>query len=67
MHLLHMGVHPITIKDILGHKDIKSTDVYVEANLEMRRKALERVGTPARTKKKRNPLSRDMLTWLESL
>ena len=41
MHLLQAGLPPITIKDILGHKDIKSTDIYVETNLEMRRKALE--------------------------
>jgi site-specific recombinase XerD len=57
----------MTIKDILGHKDIKSTDIYVETNLEMRRKALERVGTPSQTKKKHKRLSRDLLTWLESL
>jgi site-specific recombinase XerC len=57
----------MAIKDILGHKDIKSTDIYVETNLEMRHKALERVGTPSRTKRKRKPLGRDLLTWLESL
>jgi site-specific recombinase XerD len=67
MHLLQAGLHPLAIKDILGHKDIKSTEVYVETNLEMRRKALERGGTPSRTKKKGKPLSRDLLTWLESL
>lgn len=67
MHLLQAGLPPITIKDILGHKDIKSTEVYVEANLEMKRKALERVGTPSRTKKKGKSLPRDLLSWLESL
>ena len=53
IHLLHAGLPPITIKDILGHKDIKSTDVYVETNIEMRRKALERVGTPSQNQKER--------------
>ena len=67
MHLLQAGLPPITIKDILGHKDIKSTEIYVETNLEMRRKALELVGTPSQIKKKDKPLSRDLLTWLESL
>ena len=67
IHLLQVGLHPIAIRDILGHKDIKSTDIYVETNLEMRRKALERVGTPSRTKMKSKPLSRDLLAWLESL
>ncbi len=67
MHLLQAGLPPLAIKDILGHATLKSTEIYVETNLEMRRKALERVGTPSRTKKKAKPLSQDLLTWLESL
>jgi site-specific recombinase XerD len=67
MHLLQAGIPPVTIKDILGHADIKSTEVYVETDLEMRRKALERVGTPSRAKKRGRPLARDLLKWLESL
>jgi len=67
MHLLQAGLPPLAIKDILGHATLKSTEIYVETNLEMRRKALERVGTPSRTKKKGKPLSRDLLKWLESL
>lgn len=67
MHLLQAGLPLITIKDILGHADIRSTEIYVETDLEMRRKALELVGTPSRAKKKDKPLSRDLLKWLESL
>ncbi|MGD0232646.1 MAG: tyrosine-type recombinase/integrase [Syntrophorhabdales bacterium] len=67
MHLLQAGIPPVTIRDILGHADIKSTEVYVETDMEMRRKALERVGTPSRAKKRGKPLSRDLLKWLESL
>lgn len=67
MHLLQAGMDLTTIKNILGHATLKSTEIYVETNLEMRRKALERVGTPSRTKKKGRPLARDLLTWLESL
>jgi site-specific recombinase XerD len=67
MHLLQAGIPPVTIRDILGHADIKSTEVYVETDLEMRRKALERVGTPSRAKKRGKPLARDLLKWLESL
>jgi len=67
MHLLQAGLPLITIKDILGHANIKSTEVYVETDLDMRRKALESVGTPSRTKKQRMPIGQDILKWLESL
>jgi site-specific recombinase XerD len=48
MPLLQAGLPLITIKDILVHADIKSTEIYVETVLEMRRKALERAGTPSK-------------------
>jgi len=67
MHLLQAGLPLITIKDILGHANIKSTEVYVETDLDMRRKALESVGTPSRTKKQRKSMGQDLLKWLESL
>jgi integrase/recombinase XerD len=67
MHLLQAGLPLITIKDILGHADIKSTEIYVETNLEMKRKALEQAGTPSKTKKSRRALAPDLLKWLESL
>jgi integrase len=31
MHLLQAGVPLITIKDFLGHADVKSTEVYVQS------------------------------------
>ena len=34
MHLLQSGVPVITIKDVLGHADVKSTEVYVQTDLE---------------------------------
>jgi site-specific recombinase XerD len=67
MHLLQAGLPLVTIKDILGHADIKSTEIYAETNLEMRRKALEQVGTPSKARKPRKKLSPDLLKWLESL
>lgn len=67
MHLLQAGVHPVTIKDILGHADLKTLNVYVQANLEMKREAIE--GTPSpvdssQTAPRREP---DLLRWLEDL
>lgn len=41
MHLLQSGVAPVTIKDILGHAHLKTVEAYVQADLEMKRKALE--------------------------
>ncbi len=67
MHLLQSGLPLITIKDILGHADIKSTEVYVQADLEMKQKALELVGTPSKVRKPKASISPDLLEWLESL
>lgn len=42
MHLLQSG-NPLTvIRDILGHADIKSTEVYARADIDTKRQALER-------------------------
>ncbi len=67
MHLLQSGVPLITIKDVLGHADLKSTDVYVQADLEMKRRALESIGTPSRALRRKPRAKADLLTWLESL
>jgi site-specific recombinase XerD len=66
MHLLHSGVPLITIKDILGHVDVKSTEVYVHIDLEMKRQALTQAGTPTSVSAKRSRLPRDLLAWLEA-
>jgi len=66
MHLLKSGIPPVTIKDFLGHADIKSTEIYVQADLGMKREALELVGSPV-SRSKRPRLPEDLLRWLESL
>lgn len=67
MHLLQSGVPIITIKDILGHADVKTTEVYVQTDLEAKRKALELTGTPARAARSSLRIAPDLLNWLESL
>lgn len=67
MHLLQAGVPLVTIKDILGHADMKSTEVYVQIDLAMKREALTLVGSPARPGLKGGRLPDDLLGWLESL
>jgi site-specific recombinase XerD len=43
MALTQADVNPIYIRDILGHADLKTTGVYSRSNIEMKRKALEKV------------------------
>ncbi len=66
MHLLQSGIPPVTIKDFLGHADVKSTEIYVQADLGMKREALALVGSPVR-RSKGPRLPEDLLRWLESL
>jgi len=68
MHLLQSGVSLDVIRDFLGHADTKTTEIYARANLEMKRKALEKVAGNL-------PLStlpswqqdKTLLEWLHSL
>ena len=41
VHLLQAGVNIIYIRDFLGHSDIKTTEIYMKADSELKRKALE--------------------------
>ena len=41
MLLLQSGVNLIYIRDLLGHVDIATTEIYARADTEMKRKALE--------------------------
>jgi len=43
MHFLQAGVNIFYIKDLLGHADISTTEIYVHADIEMKRKALEAI------------------------
>ena len=68
MHLLQSGVSLEIIRDFLGHVDIKTTQIYARANLEMKRKALEKISEPSMISNlpswKKN---KDLLDWLHSL
>jgi integrase/recombinase XerD len=68
MHLLQSGISIDMIRDFLGHVDVKTTQIYARANLEMKRNALEKVSQPS-------PLpsipswrqNKNLLDWLRSL
>jgi integrase/recombinase XerD len=68
MHLLHSGVPLEIIRDFLGHVDVKTTEIYARANLEMKRKALEKAAAVTPLPKipswKQN---KTLLEWLHSL
>jgi site-specific recombinase XerC len=55
------------VKDFLGHVDLKSTDVYVQADLEMKRKALDLADGPRATHAPPTRLSSKLIEWLEAL
>jgi integrase/recombinase XerD len=68
MHLLQSGVPLEIIRDFLGHVDVKTTEIYARANLEMKRKALEKAADVGPLPKipswKQN---KTLLEWLHSL
>jgi integrase/recombinase XerD len=68
MHLLQSGVPLELIRDFLGHVDVKTTEIYARANLEMKRKALEKAADVGPLPKipswKQN---KTLLEWLHSL
>ena len=41
MHLLEAGVNLIYIRDLLGHVNVTTTEIYLRANTEIKRKALD--------------------------
>jgi integrase/recombinase XerD len=68
MHLLQAGTPLVIIRDILGHADVRSTEIYARADLEMQRRALAQAHHPGVTP----PIpswqtNHDLLEWLTSL
>jgi site-specific recombinase XerD len=70
MHLLQSGVSLEIIRDFLGHVDVKTTQIYATANLEMKRKALEKIGDGDLSTVPKAPSwqqDKNLLAWLQSL
>ena len=68
MHLLQSGISLEIIRDFLGHADVKTTQIYARTNLEMKRRALEKVAgdtpLPSMPSWQQN---KSLLDWLRSL
>lgn len=68
MHLLQSGVNLVYIRDILGHVDIKTTEVYARADEKMKRAALETAyKNPTPGKMPSWKQDHGLLDWLKSL
>lgn len=68
MHLLQAGNPLVVIRNILGHTDVKTTEIYARADMEMKRRALanaaEKLVTPELPSWTRDA---DLLGWLKKL
>jgi site-specific recombinase XerD len=66
--MIAAGVDVTVIRSLLGHVSLDTTNHYARADLETKRRALEKVDTSSRPSKpprwRRDP---DLLTWLNSL
>jgi site-specific recombinase XerD len=68
MHMLQAGINLIYIRDLLGHVDIKTTEIYARIDGDMKRKALEQGYDVVPDQE--TPLWQDdksLLEWLSSL
>ena len=69
MHLLQSGVNLVYIRDLLGHADISTTEVYARADEHFKRKALEQA-YPSPTPVSEQPAwhkDDDLMDWLKNL
>lgn len=66
MHLLRAGNDINMVSYWLGHADINTTHIYIEIDMEMKRKMLEKADAP--TIEKKMPWHKpDILQWLDNL
>jgi len=68
MHLLQSGISLEMIRDFLGHVDVKTTQIYARANLEMKRNALEKISDSSPVQAIPSwQQNKNLLEWLRSL
>ncbi len=66
MHLLQAGVDPTVIALWLGHENLQTTHIYVEADLQMKENALSRLA-PIDTNTQRYKADDSLMSFLSSL
>ena len=65
--MVSAGIDVTVIRSFLGHANLDTTNYYAQANLETKRKALERIEPPTRRRTPRWKREAGLLGWLESL
>jgi integrase len=66
MHLLQSGVDITVIALWLGHESTATTHMYVEADLMMKKRAIEKIALPVKKRRKFEPSDR-LLAFLDTL
>jgi integrase/recombinase XerD len=66
MHLLQSSVDLVTIQSLLGHASVNTTHQYVEADLDMKRRALENCSATETSPAPHQPKD-EVLAFLEAL
>jgi site-specific recombinase XerD len=70
VHALNSGVDINTVRALLGHVDLRTTNIYAEINLATKRKAIEACAPSGPKGRRRRPSwkrKQDILEWLERL
>jgi integrase/recombinase XerD len=68
MHLVQAGVNLIYIRDLLGHADVSTTEIYARADAETKRKAIENAYEPLTPNALPDwTLDSSLIGWLDSL
>ena len=68
VHLVAAGVDVTVIRSWLGHVSLDTTNHYAQANLQTKRLALERLGSPSRPAKRPSwKQDQSVLAWLDTL
>ncbi len=68
MHLIQAGVNLIYIRDLPGHADVSTTEIYARADAEAKRKAIEQAYEPLTPDVLPDwALDTSLMSWLESL
>lgn len=67
MHLIQAGVNLVYIRDLLGHSDISTTEIYARADTEMKRAALEKMKNSAIPDPPSWNQDKGLMEWLTAL
>jgi integrase/recombinase XerD len=68
MHLIQAGVNLIYIRDLLGHANVSTTEIYARADAETKRKAIENAYEPLTPNAMPDWTSDpSLISWLDSL